>query len=121
MGFLVSPTLRVCCGPLPCSLSSEGPSSPLSDQTGNGDGEVVNRRLGTQARGLQTWIHPGWGLGDAKHLSEALCAANREWKPAWGSAAASWAGGWRVPGSRVQAGRDGAWGGPRDLSVLPQS
>lgn len=49
MGFLASPTLRVCCGPLPCSLSSEGPSSLLSDQTGNRDGEVVNRRLGTQA------------------------------------------------------------------------
>ena len=49
MGFLAPPTLWVCCGPLPCSLSSEGPSSPLSDQTGNGNGEVVNWRLGTQA------------------------------------------------------------------------
>lgn len=46
MGLLASPTLRVCCGPLPWSL--RGPLSPLSDQTRNRDGEVVNRSLGTQ-------------------------------------------------------------------------
>lgn len=111
MGLLASPPSGFVVAPCP----GAGAPSPLSvTRQGTGMARWLNRSLRElRWRRLQTWIQLGWGLGDAEHLSEAqpsgqtgLCAVNREWKPAWGSEAASW--GSECLGAAGRVGR--AWG-----------